>query len=380
MSFDLYIWSISRPSWSDVLPESERWQAVQDSMILQRPNWQLVAGPVSKVLPEDIPAEIMGMLPGIQYLIELNLEPIPAPASARRLLKQVAANIARAGVGVVQDPQEDSLTTPRGVKRFQRQAQPPRISLLTFSWWFKDGPLPGEAGYRQLLALLQSQLPEALPRRYGEYEPPQFLYRETGEDHFVDLLLGARLSPVWYPHYPVLSVHLGVSAGSGPTRQGYRASYFSIGLDSSVIQQPGWQLGLERFWREVSRFIRPFYGDVRLLHNHLYRQGRIFFDQQTEQHPVMNGWWNGVPSRLGQGVVLGDPYLALWPEFVKRAKTDGQLCFLSLDNWLADSSIERLVGGVPQGIAQGRYSDPLKGVMKRAYPPIWPFEAPFKTD
>jgi hypothetical protein len=361
MSYDLHIWSISKPSWREVLPDFERWQAAGAGMLLQRGKWQIVAGPVSEVLPEDIPVDIMAKLPGIRYLIELNLEPLHAPSSARQLLARVARNISRAGPGVIQDPQADTLTTPRGVVRLQRQTQPPRISLLTFSWWFTEGPLSGERGYRGLLSLFERYLPEALPRRYGEYEPPQFQFEETGQDHFLDLLSRTTLSLVWYPHYPVLSLYLGVFGTLGPTRQGYRANYLSIGVDSSVLDQPGWRLALERFWVAASKFVRPFYGDGRLLDNYLFRRGRIFIDHQTEQHPVINGWWNGIPRQLGQAVVLGEPYLSHWPGFVKRAGADGSLYFLSVGAWSSEATVQQMLGGRAGRFGPGQHRRSAEG-------------------
>jgi hypothetical protein len=380
MSYDLQIWTTSRPSWPECLPDYQQWHAMEGGLLLRRAKWQIVANSAARVLPEDIPDEIMAALPGIRFLVELNLEPIGAPSSARDLLRRAAASIARTGPGVIQDPQEDSITTPRGVKRYQRQPLPARISLLTFSWWFMDGPLQGETGYRELLSLLERYLPEALSRRYGEYEPPQFLYQDMGKEHFLELLRRARLPVVWYPHFPVVSVYLGVFADSGPTRQGFRANYLSIGVESSAYRQPGWQLGLERFWREMSHFIHPFYGDVRRLDGHLFRQGRLFIDQRSQQHPVMNGWWNGLPRCLGQATVLGEPYLGHWPAFAEQAEADDGLCFLSTGDWLSGESIESLLGGVPVGLAQGSYGDPLMGVARRSYPPIWPFEGPFKGE
>ena len=73
-----------------------------------RSEWQVVAGPVHPVEPEDVPEAVRALLPGIGHMVELNLEPAAAPQSARALLKRAAKALAFAGHGGVVDPQTDT--------------------------------------------------------------------------------------------------------------------------------------------------------------------------------------------------------------------------------------------------------------------------------
>ena len=57
------------------------------------------------------------------------------------------------------------------------------FSVLSFSWWFLDDVMLNEKGRLSFLTLLEKWLPEALPKRYGEYEPPQHLFAKTGVKH-----------------------------------------------------------------------------------------------------------------------------------------------------------------------------------------------------
>jgi hypothetical protein len=67
-----------------------------------------------------------------------------------------------------------------------------RFSILKMSWWYEGDLLATREKLDGFIGLLGRYLPEALPRRYGLFEPPQFTYEETGKGHFVDLLAAHR--------------------------------------------------------------------------------------------------------------------------------------------------------------------------------------------
>ena len=381
MSYDLQVWSAAQPDLKQIAASLEGWNLLEGFLILEAANWQIVAGPASRVEGEDIPEEVYRALPGIRYLTELNLEPIHAPASARKVLARAAGRLAQNGHGLILDPQQGTLSTPRGVQRVvSSSSRPERISVLQLSWWFNGGSLLEQGGFEHLLVTLERYLPEALPRRYGGYEPPQYRYESEGREHLLGFLAGEKAGVVWYPHYPVLSVWPGVFGGFGPQRQGYRCQFLAVTVDASTWAQPGWALALRRFWFAMSGLLQPFFGEVRLLGGHLLRRGRDFIDGESALHPVRNGWWNGVPARLGPAAVLGPPYDALWPKFVRHAERQGGLYFVTGEDWPSNAGVERIVGKVPRGIAQGRYSDPYRVISRTTYPRDWPFEGPFAED
>ena len=169
------------------LPDPTTWTLHGQVLTHVRRGWQIVIGIPIKVLPEDIPEQIARILPGIGYLMELNLSPIDAPEAARKFLSRSGSAIARAARGVTFDPQADQLTLPSGIKRFVKPEGSENASVLSMSWWFVEGPIPrGEFG--RLLDALETELPEALPRRYGRFEPPEHAYAETGREHFLKFL------------------------------------------------------------------------------------------------------------------------------------------------------------------------------------------------
>lgn len=382
MSYDIQIWSVAPIPLPEALPAMEQWQRMGDAWVRASKGWQIVVSPSVKVLFEDVPERVAGLLAGISYLADLNLEPTGAPESAHKLLWTVAKRLGKAAHGVILDPQADTVITPFGVKRYLPQRRDERFSILSLSWWFTEGPLLTGTGLHEFVRLLERMLPEAMPRRYGLVEPPQHTYSETGKEHFRGFLQ-EHLDDiiVWYPHRPVVGVSLSCSPKWGTGRQGFRANYVNIEVEAKTLEQPGWNAALDRFWRAASRAIQPFYGDVRTL-NGFVRMGSTYgSDIETDSHPVKGPWWRGIPRPVGHALVLGEAYCVLWPRCVEAAHVVDGLAFLSTHDWTTQEEVSNLVGGVPDTIAQRRVrtgNAPHFGGMdvnlNAEYPSDWPFE------
>src|SRR5512146_2869245 len=117
MSYDLQVWSVKFPPIPQCLGDGAHWHESEGTWAYERPQWQIVLNAADRVLPEDIPEDVARTLPGIAFRTELNLSPISAAETARKLLRQTALAIAKAAHGIVVDPQMDTFTTPKGVKR-----------------------------------------------------------------------------------------------------------------------------------------------------------------------------------------------------------------------------------------------------------------------
>jgi len=287
------------------------------------------------------------------------------------------------------DPQQGTQWTPSGVKRISPVERKERFSTLTFTWWFMDGPLLVRSGRERLLRILSRDLPEALPTRYGDHEPPQSSYSKSAEAqllNFLDehLLTGLRIV-VWYPHWPVVGFHLSLPESAGGSPKGFRSNYLQIDIDRGVVSQAGWENQLRRFWLEMSQLVRPFYGDVRTLNGCVRRRGGYGSDRQTEQHPVRSWWWRGIPLALGHAVVLGTEYQRLWPAFVGAAKIQDGLAFASTEDWTKSEELAPSCGKTPKSLTAKPLVwpnglDPSNAPVNTpdSYPEQWPFEAPFR--
>ncbi len=375
MSYDLQVWSVEPVALPQALPEPTKWRAAGAAWTRAGRAWQIEVCGSSRALPEDLPAGVDAALPGIAHLAELGLEPSGAPESAYGLLLRTASALAKQAHGVVLDPQEGTLTTPRGVRRVQPLQAEESVTLLALSWWFARGPLvEAEAG--ELLETLEAVLPEALPRRYGRYVPLEYVAEETGREHLLAFIrANVRDSILLSPHPPVASTHLAIPERVGGTRIGFKCGFLELEIDAQALQQPGWKPALQRCWRRVSEVVRPFYGDVRTLRGHTRERGTYLSPPGADHHPVCSWWWAGIPHGPVHAAVLGAPYLELWPAFVGRAERAGELAFLGTEDWEAPGDALVRARPVPPGIAQpapeGTHVD-----VARAYPAVWPFEAP----
>jgi hypothetical protein len=188
----------------------------------------------------------------IAHMIELNLEPTAAPQSARALLTRVAKAIATIGHGVVLDLQASTATTPAGVRRYVAPSAGASLTALEMSWFSVDAAMASRDGLERVTDCLERNVHEALPVRYGQYEPLSFRYSDTGRQHLIDFLAEEYLKPgslgfvVWYPKRPVL--HVGLSIGVGKSPANWRCHRLTLTLEATVLEQGGWPNALRQLW------------------------------------------------------------------------------------------------------------------------------------
>lgn len=374
MSYDLRIYTIEKQDFS-ILKSKFNINITKDGFIYPLSNHQIVVTNENPIEDEDIPQQVGKELPGLKYLIECNLEPITDKEKHIKELLKIGKIIAKNGIGVIENPQTDEIILPSGIKRVFTTEKTERFSVLELSWWFNDNSILQNDNLRQLLNIIEKHMPEALPRRYGEYEPPKekFIDINTFNDY---LLKNVRNSIVWYPNKPVDYVHFGIPEYIGPMRIGYRFGIFSISMDSIVLSMPGWKTSITRLFKNISSILNPFYGDIYILKNHVRSRTVSLSDRSTEHHPIVSWWWNGIPKNLGIGMVIGNQL----HEFVKIKKPTFELdnnCKIIISDDFKELSLNDLE--INKNIYQVKdNSDNIFGGAKKLYPKIWPFDGPFK--
>jgi len=369
MSYDLRIWSTHEPRLDDLVGASDGSQPVE-----QGRGWLINATGPLRVEPEDVPREIAETLPGIAYLVELTLEPIGAPASALAKLRSLAKKIASAGHGVVEDPQSGSMTLGTRVQRLSALGATDDATLLTMGFWYEAGVLSNADGVPELLQVLMRHLPEALPARYGEYEPPQFRLDRNGLSHLEAFMRQHwRALAVYYPSAPVAHLEVSVPETIGPSQRGYRSGRLVIDIDADAIAQPGWQAQIAHAWRAIVRLAQPYYSDVRQLRYYKRGRGRYWVTSVTERHPICSWWWSGIPTGSTYAIALGNPYLDLWSDFVVGSEKVDAISIRTASDWGVGAS-PLLVPNVPVSIRQVQPEFTFNS--NRAYPDTWPFASP----
>ena len=298
--------------------------------------------------------------------------------------QRVAREIAKTSHGVILDPQEDSVELPRGVERFlpSNRTGPSSFALLQMSWWFEHGRVLEPDSIDAFLALLERCVPEALPKRYGLWEPPRHVFEETGREHLMAFLsehMGEVI--VWYANRPAVGCSFSVRLSCEWLRTGdrtqWRCNHASFSVEAVALSQPVWPVALHRLWRQMSLLLHPFFGDLRTLHGFDGRPPRVFHTAETESNPTSSWFWKGIPPRLGHALVVGHPYIDVWPELAPRAELHEDLLFASTDDWTSPQDVAELVGGVPPTIALPfmpfRSRESFMDVYPQTYPEVFPF-------
>jgi hypothetical protein len=368
MSYDIRTWTPLEPT-----PARLRgaWEAART---VEGRDWLISASATAQVAVEDIPEQIANALPGISYVIELHLEPFDAPASARTRLRQIAKQIATACHGAVEDPQADTVTLGTRVQRLAPLGTSDEATLLKMGFWYESGPMTTPAAAGDLLDVLSLHLPEAVPARYGEFEPPQFRLDRDGLPHLTKFMHQHwHEMAVYYPSRPVAHMQISHPEKIGPSPMGYRSGHLSIDIDLDALRQPGWRTALTRAWRGLLQFVQPFYADVRHLKHYTRARGRYWVAPKTEHHPICSWWWSGVPAGSVYAIALGKPYIDLWPEFGAAAERLGSVFTQTAPDWQAGAPT---LGQLTIPPRMGQPGPEFNINPDRKYPPEWPFAPP----
>jgi hypothetical protein len=349
----------------------------EDGAVLELKKAQVVISNEMLVEEEDMPIQISKMLPGIQYLIECNLEPYTEDKKSISELMKLAKHIAQNGHGVIENPQTEEIILPSGVKRVQEFEKTERISVINLSWWFNHNKFIERDNLINLMKEIERNIPEALPKRYGLYEPPKEKFENV--DSFISFLMeNMEDSVVWYPSKPVLDVSFSIPKPIGPNWMGYRFGRFSIGIDSAVLSLPGWKTSIERLFKNLSEIIQPFYGDIYLIKNYIRGRNVLWSDGETEEHPIVSWWWNGIPRKLGLGIIVGEP-LTDFVKFEQDCLVLNNGCKLLIQKeFMSEYELFKRIK-IEDGILQPEIKQNPKFKVhgfSGMYPKTWPFEGP----
>lgn len=139
-----------------------------------------VDGP-DEVEAEDVPAQISSVVLGSRHLYAVLIEGTigsEIPHAAR-----FAKRLARALDGAVIDQQTSEVWSRSRSRAIQRPARESRVATVDFDWFCLQEELSQDSSLL-FVDTVARFLPEALPRRFGEYEPFQGKYAEAGREGF----------------------------------------------------------------------------------------------------------------------------------------------------------------------------------------------------
>jgi hypothetical protein len=193
MSYDLAVFgtrSLSPGEVADVIRDAQGLDVAEhdpgDSGLVavrgkQRLYCFTVDGPL-QMEPEDVPPEITAVLLGAMHIYTIMVEGSAAAAGPHAA--RFARRLARAVEGAVHDQQTGEVWARGASRKAVRPARVTLIDIVQIHWYALHRDMPADIAARYL-ALSRRYLPEALPRRFGSFEPFQHKLETGGDQAFI---------------------------------------------------------------------------------------------------------------------------------------------------------------------------------------------------
>jgi hypothetical protein len=300
VSYDINIWS------------RKRIEIDQEEIVID--EYMLTVDKSVVVENEDIPIDVMLSLSEIKYLTSFYLQPFTNDKTVIDKVTRYVKKLAKEFDGVVENPQlKNGVLLVNKRKTFTRATRDAeKVSIC----WYMDCQQSLSNQLADFIELLEKYFPQALPRRYGSFEPPQFKYSETGKEHLIRFLNDEH-SPVIYCTKPITYIFLSDAYIENQrfAREDYRCNKIEIELLKEAYLEPNWQFAIKRLFKEVGRLFKPFYAEI--------------IDE--EESLVCSWWWKGIPEKKGNPIIIGEPYSTLLGKLPKENELETGLYYFESD-------------------------------------------------
>ena len=133
---------------------------------IEAPDGVTVDGPVAAE-PDDLAEPLAAAVLAPRWLMTVS-------AGSREAARKLGRRIAKLNQGAAYDPQEDVVFYPRGKPKRVAAQKPETTSIVRLEWYVADERWPEAPA--ALVRTIARRCPEALPTRYGDFEPLQEHY------------------------------------------------------------------------------------------------------------------------------------------------------------------------------------------------------------
>lgn len=284
-----------------------------------------VDGP-QRVAVDDLDDVVAGSVRGPKWQVEIHL-PGGFDDGADGWALDLAVHIARSSDGVVFDPQRETVVWPTGITPRGRGAADERIRTIHVEWIVPWSRVPEDMPVRWL-GVLREVWPNALPTRFGTYEPFQGRLDRDGDDGF-----SAEWRSVEQHPWGGLLFTKGVAPCFGgsiqiPDRRGEQIPCLTIDLKADARPFHRDPTAADRIvdsLRDICGRFRAIYGDVTVRRNWILGRGRLWSDGTTEHSssPLRRGGlFGGLPAVRPWVAWYGPEYAPLIRPVFADAATD----------------------------------------------------------
>lgn len=280
--------SVDLEAWFAVRPRPEAAPAAGQGWVLH------AEGPL-RVADEDIPEALRPWLGRCRWRVDLHLEG-RAEGAGGAALAAWAERLVRDEGALVWDPQAETLATREGVRAVPRlEALPGRETGYKLAVLFERADRVDRARIAQCLEAVAAELPEALPHRYGRFEPPQGRWAEGGLEAFL-ADWDRHDPPFWIGKTPAGLAYTSFDHPAAP-QEAFRAGLVEIAFRPALARDPGRLLAALRLTERLASILDAFYAAL--------------VPDQNDHGP----WWKGLYPGAHLALVLGPPLIGAWPEF-----------------------------------------------------------------
>lgn len=207
-----------------------------------RARYSFTLGRPVPVEAEDVPEEVTAALLGPSCLYEVVVEGSSTTETPHAV--GFARRLAQASAGVVLDQQTGQVWA-RGKLRTAPAVQRGTIAVVDVTWYVRTGGTGADAA-RAWLDLTRMHLPEALPRRFGPYEPLAMKLGVDGPDAFVKAVDAETMFVSYTASRPCIGGNLTGGAG-GPGVHSHQLS-----VHREALADARWRAALQHLFVEFA--------------------------------------------------------------------------------------------------------------------------------
>ena len=305
---------------------------------------------------DDVPPEYRPLIGRRRWLVGIYIEGA-APPDALADFEDWLAEQLKATKGVVIDPQAGTWQSAAKLGVLPGTLPSVDITFGEMNFYMEDANAFYNKGFARMLEVIREVMPDALPTRFGEFEPLQGQV-EDGDTR--DLEAAFRATPRIFMKAKTPFSHIYLSIPCDKELEGWHPNHFL--KDHYLAARVTFELRPKAF--ENSQLVNLF----RALSDAL---GVFYADLRKSESPIRAWFWTGLPAGPVEAFAIGPPYSALWSEAVKRgvALSDGRV-------FVAPTRLDPVLPTPPEDLADpGEEFQPHQGGTSQ-YAKTFPFKVP----
>jgi hypothetical protein len=263
----------------------------------------------------DAPEDVAAALLMCRWTVQISC-PSDLTKVGFKVVERVARRLADSGTGVVYDPQLDKIVWPRTPRTLRelprrRNADVARVEIQ----WLVARRLDARDGHA-LLQTLRRICPEAVPKRFGDYEPMQGHLERDGDAAFATMWNGSAML-FWRGQFPCDHGFVSLSRGWGSAlsraereartpilggRKAVQVDSVSLQFWTDVVDDHRWLALLKRVFVTITGQLGCFFA-----------AGYCSPDTHREAVRLTGRYWLGIPDADLWLVWVGAPYTSDLP-------------------------------------------------------------------